>query len=84
MSREVSPAAYQRSRSRAQRQQASWAQRSGQVHTRPLLAPEEGPCGGCVTPVRVGDQVALCGGRDGSSWWGHALCVAQARQERPP
>lgn len=83
MSQETSPVAARRRRTRSQRQQATWANRSGRVHVRPLLALEEGPCGGCVIPVRVGDQVALCVQGDGS-WWGHQVCVAAARGERPP
>lgn len=83
MSRETSPAAAQRRRTRSARQQASWAQRSGEVATRPLLAREEHPCGACLLPVRVGDQIARFTDLMGS-WWGHALCVAAARAERPP
>lgn len=66
-----------------QRREASWARRSGPVVTVPLLARVEGQCGACLWPVAVGDRTAKFVD-EGSSWWGHALCVAAARAERPP
>lgn len=83
--REYSPGARSRRAQSSRRQESSWARRSGEVVTLPLLARVEGQCGSCLLPYAPGEAIAKFVERvQDASWWGHAVCVASARAERPP
>lgn len=75
----ASPRARARRAAKMRRQEASWRAKSGPVTVKPLLARDGGRCYWCPEWINTGDPIALYVESSTSKWWGHAACVAAAR-----